>query len=230
MAFDFDADPNRVRLSYGTEGLAARQDLLIRSLIRILDFKTRHQWVYQPDAADVWIVAAGAQPPTQALTAKKPYQILTINDDDRVSQNSISRALKSDQIEAVLNYMGQIIAPKLEAKMPSQAPQVSTQNADTFRLTRWPSTTLLGNAKYIRAATLLLNRPMHMTDIVTQSGLAKAECVEFINRLRAAGLLRQSQAQMLSVVASQAATNLAANQQQSLFARIRSRLQQRTFA
>ncbi len=240
MALQFDADPHRVALNFGTEGLAARQDLLIKSLIRILDFKTQHRWVYQPEAADVWIVTEGTTLPAQTPHPLKPCQILTICEGEKLGPCQLSRALKSDQIEDALNYVGNLLAPA-SATAPVTAPSLVAQattaaaaSIESFRLVRWPHTGLLANVQCIRMATLLLNRPMSLQEMVTQSGLAAAECAEFIQRLKLAGLVRLSQAHTLHAGTAPAPISLAytpvARQQQSLFARIRNRLSLRQLA
>lgn len=242
MALQFDADPHRVALNFGTEGLAARQDLLIKSLIRILDFKTQHRWVYQPEAADVWIVTEGTTLPAQTRNALKPCQILTICEGEKLGPCQLSRALKSDQIEDALNYVGNLLAPAsatVPVTVPVTAPSLVAQattaaaaSIESFRLVRWPHTGLLANVQCIRMATLLLNRPMSLQEMVTQSGLAAAECAEFIQRLKAAGLVRLSQAHTMhsGTAPIPLAYTPVARQQQSLFARIRNRLSLRQLA
>ena len=209
--------------------------------LSILDFKTQHRWVYQPDAADVWIVTEGTTLPAPAPYSVKPCQILTICESEKTGPSQLSRSLKSDQIEAALNYVGNLLAPA-KATAPPATPSLAAQDTqktaaslESFRLIRWPHTDLLANVQCIRLATLLLNRPMSLQEMVTQSGLAATVCAEFVQRLKEKGLVRLSHTHTLHAGTAPAsdptqAYTCAKQGQQSLFARIRNRLSMHRFA
>ena len=58
-------EPERTTLTYCVAGLKPREELLVKSYIRLLDRTTLHQWLYQPPAGgvrvDLLIAAPGAK-------------------------------------------------------------------------------------------------------------------------------------------------------------------------
>ena len=56
----------RLTLTFCVEGLPAREELLFKSFVRLLDHLTQQHWSYQPPAAhqriDLLVVADGVQP------------------------------------------------------------------------------------------------------------------------------------------------------------------------
>lgn len=229
MALNFDADPNRVQLKFGTEGLPTREELLLKSLIRILDYRTQHQWTYQPEAADLWLLAEGSQAPLALLRSGKPYKILHVSANPNAGAGVLVRPLHSDQVEAQLNRIGSAIAAasqaaaalgtelstlsprsaaaaaplaKLAGSVASGMPSKSSGAMELFQLVRWPSIHLLGNSQRIRLATIMLGRPLRLAEIVERSHLTETYCLDFFSVLKAEGLVVISLAPSMASLAA----------------------------
>jgi hypothetical protein len=218
MALNFEADPNRVQLRFGTEGLPVREELLLKSLIRILDYRTVQQWVYSPEAADLWLLAEGCQAPHASITGGKPFKVVTVSANADRAQGVLARPVRSDQLEEELNRVGSAIAgakkaaassapaplqpqpsPRAQAAVAKPASQVRVEPAfatsatmsaiESYQLIRWPNIHLLGNGQRIRLATIMLGRPLTMAEIMERSQLTQAYCLDFLAVLKAEGLI-----------------------------------------
>lgn len=58
MPLAYESKAERLTFSYGLEGLPAREELLLKSIIRLLDYRLKHGWVYEPNQPNLWIVDA----------------------------------------------------------------------------------------------------------------------------------------------------------------------------
>jgi hypothetical protein len=257
MALNFEADPNRVQLTFGTEGLPVREELLLKSLIRILDYRTAHQWVYSPEAADLWLLAPGCPAPHPSITGGKPFKVLMVGAMADRSHGFLARPLRSDQVEEELNRVGRSIAAAKTAaghtapaplqpvssartqlgtekpaapskREPFLAPTADGAAIESYQLIRWPNIHLLGNGQRIRLSTIMLGRPLTLTEIMERSQLPQAYCVDFLAVLKAEGLIVTA---LIAIPAPQATGgpssagfSSAATEKLSLFARIRNRL------
>jgi hypothetical protein len=232
MALNFDADPHRVQLKFGTEGLPAREELLLKSLIRILDYRTLQQWTYQPESADVWLLAEGASPPQALARNGKPVRALIVSANANAAAGVLVRPLRSDQVEVELNRIGTEIAATMQAAADSVAAQPATSPRtaaatvpvgkpagagaaapvagkpasamESFQLIRWPSIHLLGNSQRIRLSTIMLGRPLTLAEIMQRSHLSESYCLDFLSVLKTEGLVVIS---LAPLPAAQAAAN-----------------------
>jgi hypothetical protein len=218
MALNFDADPSRGQLKFGTEGLPAREELLLKSLIRILDYRTLHQWSYDPESADLWLLAEGSRAPPASANSGKPFKVLHVSANAASSIDFLVRPLRSDQVEVELNRVGRLItaarsaaatllaqpaasAPTLRSALalapaanPSHlnAPAIGSafvSGVESFQLIRWPSIHLLGNTQRIRLSTIMLGRPLTLAEITERSHLSQAYCLDFLAVLKAERLV-----------------------------------------
>jgi hypothetical protein len=224
MPHNFEAPPGRVQLSFATEGLTAREELLLKSLIRLLDHRTHQQWDYTAHLADIWLVAQGCKVPQTAFSRDKQPKVLTFSPTTEVSaQAQLARPFNANQIEAALNHIGAILAAQVVGHTQSTM-------VETYRLIRWPTALVQGNPKHIMIASVLLGKPMSLQEITKQSGSTQNECLQFINALKIEQLVtvKQNYLEQLSPGTSPAIHHLyhMAHPQPlpSLFARIRSRL------
>lgn len=253
MALNFEADPNRVQLKFGTEGLPVREELLLKSLIRILDYRTVHQWVYSPEAADLWLLAEGTQAPPASMTLGKRFKVLNVGAHAHSAHGLLSRPLRSDQVEEELNRIGSLIAAARAAVAPvapapapasshtptaalakppkaqaAPASHTAISTTESYQLIRWPNIHLLGNGQRIRLSTIMLGRPLTMAEIMERSQLTQAYCVDFLAVLKAEGLIVTALAPLPAQKSAenQRAADLTASAtaKLSLFARIRNRL------
>ncbi len=228
MPHNFEAPPGRARLSFATEGLTAREELLLKSLIRLLDHRTHQQWDYTAQSADIWLVAQGCKVPQAAFLQDKKPKVLTFSSTTEVTaQAQLARPFNAEQIEAALNHVGALLAVQTGGHTQSTV-------VETYKLIRWPTVLVQGNPKRIMIASALLGKLMTLQEITKQSGSTQNECLEFINALKIEQLLtvKQNYLNQLSPGTSSAIHHLQhmahPQPQLSLFARIRSRLTLKT--
>lgn len=218
--------PSRAQLSYAIEGLVAREELLLKSLVRLLDNRTQHQWVYHPAAPDVWIVQDGKTIPA-AASGRSSAHVVKVTSQNLAQPGYISLPLRPQDIEGVLNKTGNLI---LETRTQA-APGVSDSTYPcSYRLIRWPRVNVLNGPERLRMATLLVSRPYTVQELSQQTSLSLAVCDGFIDDLQATGLIEKRYAQAAPVQARSTAPDLSKPiaLPEGLFARIRSRLLQRS--
>jgi hypothetical protein len=217
----------RAQFNYGVEGLKASEELLLKSLVRLLAGRTQHQWVYHPQAPDVWILAHGLPAPVSSGPATAP--IITVGKTEKQAPDYLNLPLRPNEIEAAFNRVGGTI---LESRI--QATQDTDVNLypASYKLSRWPRVHLLGSAERMRLATLLLSRPLTLAQLSRQSGLSPIVCEGFIDDLKTTGLIETLRIQVVQTPAiktteAQNSSPVDSTAPLSLFARIRNRLNQR---
>lgn len=180
--------------------LAARDELLLKSLIRLLSHRTHQRWVYSPEGAVDLVVlgdslqevssaytqriASLAQPGTSALA-------LTIGHAPQGQAHFLYLPLHASALEQMLNQLGRLIATSQPAPKPVvnavAAPHFSA--GDTFRLLRWPPTALLATALHRKLATLMAGKAQSLEVLQQRSGADGAACEQFLKDLHRLQLL-----------------------------------------
>lgn len=190
----------RVTLTFSVEGLAAREELLFKGYVRLLDHMTEHRWQYhEPSTTQrVDLLVADEQvQPTRCLQGSGNIQpILQLGISKTVSGPFyLSWPLKPYELETELNRIGRLInwgavrEPDVfvQASLPEWVkPEPVVQH---YRLRQWPKPSLLTEPGSMRLATLLTGKAMSLEEVVFRSALPKANCVRFIAGMQAAGLI-----------------------------------------
>jgi hypothetical protein len=222
MALHQEAASNRKNFSFATEGLPAREELLLKSLIRVLDHRTRHGWIYQPDQADLWILAEGTIAATSgSKTAVLQLRVVGVN--KTAADHELSLPFKAGDIEAILNRLGD----RLEQHSVAQITRKTQSSEPAYRLLRWPPAQLVGQVEHRRIATLLLSSSLSISDLSKRSGQNEKICQEFVDMLKQTDCLKVSHTEIMRPsLGAQAATLLPIEKSLSIFARIRNRLTQ----
>ncbi len=226
MPLSYEPAANRPKLNFGTEGLPAREELLLKSLIRLLDHRTKHQWTYHPESADLWIMAEGVKVPAFALAGKSAHKLLVLSTQRSSEDHVLTLPLNAEVLESTLNRFGNALTLAL-TKHTAMAPKASTDAVESFKLTRWPPADQVSEVQHIRMASTLLGKALTLAEMSQRSGYAQAACKNFIGMLRQSGLIETSH-----TAAAGLAPQLGAAVQEkstSVFARIRDRLAQPFF-
>ncbi len=204
----------RTTLTFCIEGLAAREELLVKALIRLLDHLTHQQWRYQPPDSqaniDLLLAAPGASEAFAARHGKLPGALLELGSTGGNGQGQLSWPLRPDALEKELNRLGGLAGPrrpKVEAEVavepthatpgapqPPAAAASSQVKADgtplrLMRLVQWPPSYLLASPGRMRLATLLTGKNMAIDELVYRSKLPRPVCQTFVNELDHVGLL-----------------------------------------
>ena len=222
--------PNRAQLRFGILGLPAREEMLFKSFVRLLDNRSLHQWHYLPQMADLWVVAPGIAPPGQGSISSERRQVLIVGDTNDSTTTHIKLPLAPLNIEAALNQLGSKI---LSSRVVIDKPNTAQSYPESYRLTRWPRVNLLGTKERMRMATLLLGKPLTINQLADYSFFSVAVCESFVQDLKATGLVQVIQIQSIPTDANGAtiAAHLStepltgkASAPSGLFARIRNAL------
>ncbi|MES2946574.1 MAG: hypothetical protein V4772_27220 [Pseudomonadota bacterium] len=206
-----DAD-TRTRLRFSVEGLSARDEILFKSLVRLLGHRTHQQWSYSTDkphvrvTGDVGYVGEDLllQRPASTAQAFQPL-VLLVGHSRKQHEFFLHQPMHANELELLLNQIGSKVAglvavtdePRLAATAPS-APVAVFSSArfddnEGFVLHRWPPAAMLGSPVRIKLATVMRGRPMTLNALQKRSGFSQQECAEFVDLLRRAELLARTE-------------------------------------
>lgn len=198
---------------FKVSGLSVRDELLLRSMVCVLDKKTHHEWRCRESRPQLAIVHSKNNPGPENISNPADSSLAMMVGDMGVDEGLRLRLpLHPADLEAKLNRAGSIILGRLAADEPSTEtassphepvpshaheekksipadPQEPGWN-DRLQLSRWPAAPLLASPRHVKAATLLLKMPMTMSKICEFSGLTQDECTRFIEKLRQNMLLQ----------------------------------------
>ena len=204
----------RSTLTFSVEGFAAREELLLKGYIRLLDYLTEHQWQYHEPSTmrrvDLLIASAQIQPTRFLQAGDRAQPVLQLGGDDtRQSAFFLTWPLKPNELEKQLNRLGRLICSGASVQTQGAASHLNTASArpgvaridestaevtpaDTaqlYSLRQWPKPMLLAEPGRMRLATLISGRGMSLDEIVLRSALPASVCERFLADMQTAGLL-----------------------------------------
>lgn len=193
----------RSTLTFCIEGLSAREELLFKAFVRLLNPVTHQNWVYQiPDAnlrIDLLVVADGHQPTHCKNPGQQAQPVLRLGSAQEDGHGYLSWPLKPSALEQELNRLGGLMAqPQGAAPGPDSiagtATHIAAVTADItvglMRLQKWPPGQLLAGVGRMRLATLLTGKAMSLDELVHRSALPLQVCKAFVVDLQKAQLLQ----------------------------------------
>lgn len=212
----------RDHISYCISGMAARDQIVFKSLMRLLAPRLAHAWIYMPKGE----LAVVGNPPNLAEGQSLQSHCLTMDD----AQTSLSIGVSSDNsmhhlrlpiqanvMEVQLNAIGaeiasvrmtgvrqaanaqslQVMETQPQALPMLEAPPkelpLTADFAGKLFLKRWPAQHLLRGAGHVRMATILLRPSTTMKDFLSLSGQPPEHCLQFLHELRTFEFLRIEQ-------------------------------------
>ena len=192
----------RSTLTFCVEGLPAREELLFKAFVRLLDHLTHQHWSYQPPAAhqriDLLVVADGVEP-TYSKVPNIPLQpVLRLGSAAADGRGYLSWPLRPNALENELNRLGALTTSQrgvLHGEVLFSGAATGTPLAtgdttkDLMRLQKWPPSRLLSGTGRMRLATLLTGKAMSLGELVTRSALPLQVCKAFVDELQSAQLL-----------------------------------------
>lgn len=184
----------RPLLSFSVEGLPARDELLFKSLVRLLDHRTHQHWAWQVEDADLRVVGDRLPAPPEEEPADSPVPLLTIGETPPPRGPFLRLPLHADALEAMLNRLGALVVHARELGLAAASRRRNEQAAhgEEYRLLRWPSATLLDSTLRMKLATLLASRPASLQALQQRSNASAQECADFISVLERAGFVASS--------------------------------------
>ncbi|MGJ7611909.1 MULTISPECIES: hypothetical protein [unclassified Variovorax] len=180
------AKGQRALLSFSVEGLPPREELLFKSLVRLLDHRTHQHWAWRVDQADLRVVGQDAHTDPDAPLRAVPVLAVGQADAPR-SGHFLALPLHAEELEKTLNRLGAMVVHARGLGLA--AAEAEPADDDEFRLLRWPPAALLETPHRVRLATLMTGRPTSLGVLRQRSGLAAQDCLAFIADLRRSGLL-----------------------------------------
>ena len=194
--------PARASLSFNVEGLSARDEVLVKSLIRLLGHRTHQQWTFQADPAQaaLHLRDADTAPATVALHSAVP--VLVVGRTDPGQGAFLRLPPHADEFEQLLNRLGtqilqaQALATRAQVERaepaPPSVPVPQPLSDGSFRLVRWPPAALLGEPWRTKLATLMVGQALPLDVLHQRSGVTLADCTAFVRELQQAGLVREA--------------------------------------
>lgn len=191
----------RATLTFCVEGLGAREELLFKSFVRLLDHLTHQRWSYQPAAAkqriDLLVVADGVELSQFQDATQAPQSVLRLGSSGTNGHGYLSWPLKPGALESELNRLGgmslrQRDAPRVDAlptRVATGEQAVINIYKDPMRLLQWPPAKLLAGVGRMRLATLLTGKSMKLDELVRRSAVPADLCHAFVLDLQRAKLL-----------------------------------------
>ena len=186
----------RTRLTFSLEGFSPREEVLFKSLVRLLDHITIHKWIYQsasPDyRIDLLVVADGHRPTFFRGGQSAAQPVLSVgNGSDR--DMFFSWPLQPHKLSDTLNRVGgRAVDHQVKSSASSFMPDQAAAEGDAtqlFRLKQWPPSNYLVGTGRMRMATLLLGREMSLSELQHRSALPLAACRAFTTVLQKTDLL-----------------------------------------
>jgi hypothetical protein len=181
--------PQRATLRFSIMGLSTRDEVLFKSMVRLLSHRLRYAWAYDEGQPDLAVI--GDAPPRTPCT-----YVLHVGTHATQQPHHVALPLHANTLEAALNDAGDAILTLKTPATPQQAAATSSLRAGTtMQLVRWPPASLLsGQPVRLRLATLMTGRPITLAQLHERSGVELASCERFCADAQAAGILRTAAA------------------------------------
>jgi hypothetical protein len=184
-----------IELYYAVRRLKVRDELVLKSIVRILHGQTRHNWLYSPElTADLVIVGPAREVDDCPDSALVNCLIMSVGRSELSHQNS-TVDLRVGDVLSRLNELGdQIVASRSNHRVAAAAQQQHDSSRDErYALVRWPDWALMQEDRsYLRIATVLAARPVGLRELANKADAEVALCVEFLRKLHERNLLRAS--------------------------------------
>lgn len=215
-----------IELTYTIRRLLVRDELVFKSIVRILSGQTRHSWFYTPDMnADLVVVGPALNIedcPDSVLVGKVLLELGTSG----LSHQYSNVSMQVGDILARLNSLGEQILSGTGTQSAARATEPAVKDHECFALLRWPDWSLMQSDRaYMRIATVLAARPVGVHELANKADADVAVCVEFLRQLHARNLLRLVAPAVVHAPPPTPTAEVAQNSKHpSLWGRIRNRL------
>ena len=173
------ARTGRKQFLFCVTGLSARNEILLKSLMRLLHGVTRYDWVYSPSGQDLAVVATGTpELPAAKSDLSGPPEFsaracLWVGDACEGKPFRVALPLHCKELESELNKVGEWLVAQ-------PAPAAASEANTVFQLLRWPPTAFLSTPERTKAATLLLKAPIKFDVLARRAGMSAEDCRLFI--------------------------------------------------
>ncbi|MDW5441182.1 hypothetical protein [Polaromonas sp. SM01] len=181
---------------YTLRQIASRDEIVFKSVVRVLQGKTRHVWQHT-DGADADLFVLGTQvtgEPTR-IEDLAGHVLIRVSASAGTDFRGLSLPLRIADVISHLDQAGDEIASRAARPAGPQAVDAPAPVQVLFNqrvsLTRWPEPALLQrDNRYLKLATALTGQPVSLTELADRTQFPLVLCQTFVDALRAVGLLR----------------------------------------
>jgi hypothetical protein len=219
-----------IDLTFTVRRLLIRDELVLKSIIRILHGQTKHNWLYTPEFnADLVIVGPALVADDCPDSVLAGCVVMKVGASELAHQSS-TVSLRVGDVLASLNGFGEQVVAARGTRPSASIQQHDSSRDEHYALLRWPDWALMQeNRAYMRIATVLAARPVSLRELANKADAETALCVEFLRKLHERNLIRASTPAAVSVVKPSTPTQETKAAERSggegsLWARIRNRL------
>lgn len=182
--------------TYTLRQVASRDEIVFKSVVRVLHGKTRHVWQHT-DGADADLLLLGTQAAgSRAGPAELPAQVVIhVGDSAGTDPHGLHLPMRVADVISHLDHAGDEIAGRathcaharpLQVIDPAHEPL-----GERVSLVRWPEPGLLQNdIRYLKLAAALTGQPVSIIELAARTGLPLLLCQTFVDGMKAVGLLR----------------------------------------
>ncbi len=180
-------------LTFITCNVSPRDDLLLRSMIRLLNGQSKRHW-RPTDHGHADLCFQGAANPNDtsesALAVVAKHRVSLVSGTP--GANEIALPLHVGNVLTTLNRVADALAASaLNADAPQRAPTPAARAQVEFALVRWPDWSLLQqDSQFLRLATVLASRSADKQGLADRSGVSLECCQRFLTALAKEGLVR----------------------------------------
>lgn len=224
------------QLTYTIRELPMRDELVLKSIIRILHGQTRHDWQFTPSPDADLLILGNEAPQAAGTVAASSHHGLTVL---RVGARAAAREdlhlpLRVGDVLVELNRIGDFLSTERDLRNESLQGAPAGREAVEFALLRWPDWSFLKqDPLFLRVATVLSTHPSTNHDLAAKAGVPLAVCEQFVNQLVSQGLINMKRTETPSpsapgaspyISTSRSNDNAAQDDSATLWSRIRRRL------
>jgi hypothetical protein len=171
-------------LTLRIEGVAPHDELLFKSLVRLLSYRTRHNWAFGTGSVDLRII--GEESLEAAAEGRKAENILWVGHLPADRSPFLQLPLHANELERLLNTLGSKVLNR-QSNL-SKALPAALLHDEMVTLQRWPPSSLLGTPARMKLATLMTGRSISIATLALKSGTTLDECSQFCSELDRAGM------------------------------------------
>ncbi len=193
--------PSGVRVppfTYTLRQVCQRDEIVFKSVVRVLQGKTRHVWQHTDGAnADLLVLgtqAAGSQAGPAELAAQVVIHVSASAGPD---SPELHLPVRVADLISHLDHAGDELAGRATQCTVARAVQIQPTEpvheplGERVSLARWPEPALLqGDIRYLKLAAALTGQPVSIIELAARTEFPLLLCQTFVDGMKAVGLLR----------------------------------------
>lgn len=185
---EHNTEKHRTNLSLCIEGVAEHDELLFKSLVHLLNYRTEQSWIFSTGTVDLQVIGEHSSKwEDDTLLAN----VLWVGGTEPRQSPILHLPIHVNELELLLNALGSKIIQKQTAAHNRWPSPIHPD--ETFMLHRWPPSSMLGTPVKIKLATLMTGHPVSINTLMQRSGITSNDCEAFCQTLDRAGLLQRNE-------------------------------------